>query len=55
MRVTRKSELPSYPHASFMLTEAKIRTFKPSEKSVRLSDERGLYLEVTPRAVAGGA
>ena len=32
-----------------MLTEAKIRTLKPSEKSVRLSDERGLYLEVTPR------
>ena len=31
-----------------MLTEVKIRTFKPSEKSVRLSDERGLYLEVTP-------
>jgi len=24
------------------------RSFKPSEKSVRLSDERGLYLEVTP-------
>jgi hypothetical protein len=31
-----------------MLTEIKIRTFKPGEKSVRLSDERGLYLEVTP-------
>ena len=31
-----------------MLTEIKIRTFKPSEKAVRLSDERGLYLEVTP-------
>lgn len=32
-----------------MLTETRIRTFKPSEKSVRLSDERGLYLEVTPK------
>jgi hypothetical protein len=31
-----------------MLTEARIRTFKPGEKSVRLSDDRGLYLEVTP-------
>ena len=46
LRVTGKSELPSYPHD--MLTEVKIRTIKPSEKSVRLSDERGLYLEVTP-------
>jgi len=46
LRVTGKNELPSYPHV--MLTEVKIRTFKPSEKSVRLSDERGLYLEVTP-------
>ena len=42
----RASELPSYPH--LMLTEVKIRAFKPGEKSVRLSDERGLYLEVTP-------
>jgi len=32
-----------------MLTEAKIRTFKAGEKSVRLSDERGLYLEVMPK------
>ena len=31
-----------------MLTEIKIRNIKPGEKSVRLSDERGLYLEVTP-------
>ncbi|HZJ17491.1 MAG TPA: integrase arm-type DNA-binding domain-containing protein [Chthoniobacteraceae bacterium] len=31
-----------------MLTEVKIRTFKPGQKAVRLSDERGLYLEVTP-------
>jgi integrase len=31
-----------------MLTETKIRTFKPAEKPVRLSDERGLYLEMTP-------
>lgn len=35
-------------HTSIMLTEIKIRTFKPSEKSLWLSDERGLYLEVTP-------
>ena len=31
-----------------MLTDTRIRAFKPGEKAVRLSDERGLYLEVTP-------
>lgn len=36
------------PTSLDMLTEARIRTFKPGEKSVRLSDDRGLYLEVTP-------
>jgi len=31
-----------------MLTDTKIRTAKPGDKPVRLYDERGLYLEVTP-------
>jgi len=31
-----------------MLTDTKIRTTKPGDKPVRLYDERGLYLEVTP-------
>jgi hypothetical protein len=30
------------------LTDVAIRKAKPSEKIVRLSDERGLYLEVAP-------
>ncbi|EGV33198.1 putative integrase prophage protein, partial [Thiorhodococcus drewsii AZ1] len=33
------------------LTDAKIRNAKPAEKAVKLFDERGLYLEVSP---AGG-
>ena len=48
MRVTGESAKHSYPQPSIVLTEIKIRTFKPGGKSVRLSDERGLYLEVTP-------
>lgn len=44
-RVHRKTQLPTRLD---MLTETRIRTFKPGEKPVRLSDERGLYLEVTP-------
>ena len=48
MRVTGKNADTSYPHTAIMLTEIKIRNIKPGEKSVRLSDERGLYLEVTP-------
>ena len=31
-----------------MLTDTRIRTTKPAAKPVRLYDERGLYLEVTP-------
>jgi integrase len=31
-----------------MLSDAQIRTTKPVEKSIRLYDERGLYLEITP-------
>ncbi len=34
-----------------MLTDAQIRKIKPLEKKKRYSDEKGLYLEVTP---AGG-
>ena len=30
------------------LTDAAIRTAKPSQKAVKLSDEKGLYLEVAP-------
>ncbi len=30
------------------LTDAAIRAAKPSEKAVKLSDEKGLYLEVAP-------
>ncbi len=33
------------------LTDTAIRNTKPAEKSLRLFDERGLYLEVSP---AGG-
>ena len=38
-------QLPPNPA---MLTDTKIRTAKPGDKPVRLYDERGLYLEVTP-------
>ena len=31
-----------------MLTDAQIRKIKPLEKKKRYSDEKGLYLEVTP-------
>jgi integrase len=31
-----------------MLSDTQIRTTKPAEKPIRLYDERGLYLEVTP-------
>ena len=31
-----------------MLTDSQIRTTRPTDKAVRLYDERGLYLEVTP-------
>lgn len=32
-----------------MLTDAKIRKLKPEEKTKRYSDEKGMYLEVTPK------
>lgn len=31
-----------------MLTDAKVRKIKPTEKKTRYSDEKGMYLEVTP-------
>jgi len=31
-----------------MLTDTRIRTTKPGDKPIRLADERGLYLEVSP-------
>jgi hypothetical protein len=31
-----------------MLSDTQIRTTKPGDKSHRLYDERGLYLEITP-------
>lgn len=31
-----------------MLTDAKVRKLKPLEKKARYSDEKGMYLEVTP-------
>ena len=31
------------------LTDAKVRAAKPKSKTYRLSDERGMYLEVTPK------
>ncbi|MFC4952542.1 tyrosine-type recombinase/integrase [Acinetobacter puyangensis] len=31
-----------------MLTDAKVRKIKPSEKKTRYADEKGMYLEVTP-------
>ena len=31
-----------------MLSDARIRSTKPGEKPIRLSDEKGLYLEVSP-------
>jgi hypothetical protein len=36
------------------LTDAKIRKEKPSQKTRKLFDERGLYLEVSPAAGNGG-
>lgn len=37
----------SYPHFD-VLSDTKIRTTRPGEKTLRLYDERGLYLEITP-------
>ncbi len=31
-----------------MLTDAKVRKLKPLDKKARYSDEKGMYLEVTP-------
>lgn len=31
-----------------MLTDARIRKIKPEEKTKRYTDEKGMYLEVTP-------
>jgi len=31
-----------------MLTDAQVRRIKPSEKKTKYSDEKGMYLEVTP-------
>ena len=31
-----------------MLTDAQVRKIKPSEKKTKYSDEKGMYLEVTP-------
>jgi hypothetical protein len=36
------------------LTDAAIRNAKPGEKTIKLFDERGLYLEVSPPAGSGG-
>jgi hypothetical protein len=38
-----------------MLTDAKIRAAKPSDRPVKLFDSGGLYLEVSPAGAAGGA
>ena len=48
MGATGKSpkELPPIP-----LTDTKVKIAKPSQKTVRIFDEKGLYLEVSP---AGG-
>jgi hypothetical protein len=37
-----------------MLTDTAIRKAVPSQKTTRLFDGDGLYLEVSPRAVNGG-
>jgi hypothetical protein len=37
-----------------MLSDTQIRTTKPGTKPIRLYDERGLYLEVTPTAAGRG-
>ena len=37
----------SYPQIS-MLSDTRIRSTKPAAKPIRLSDEKGLYLEVSP-------
>ena len=31
-----------------MLTDAQVRKIKPAEKKTKYSDEKGMYLEVTP-------
>jgi hypothetical protein len=36
------------------LTDAKIRNAKSGEKPIKLFDERGLYLEVSPAGGSGG-
>ncbi len=33
-----------------MLTDAQVRKIKPLEKKAKYSDEKGMYLEVTPSA-----
>ena len=34
-----------------MLTDAQVRKIKPLDKKIKYSDEKGLYLEVTPLEV----
>lgn len=36
------------------LTDTAIRNAKPGEKTIKLFDERGLYLEVSPAGESGG-
>lgn len=49
--VTALSRNDSYPHTAkphLMLSDTQIRSTKPTARPIRLRDERGLYLEVTP-------
>ena len=41
--------------APMPLTDTTIRNAKPAEKSRRLFDGGGLYLEISPRGASGGA
>ena len=47
MGVTAQFNSHSYPHFD-VLSDTKIRTTRPGEKPLRLYDERGLYLEISP-------
>jgi len=45
-------EIINYPQISTgsvaMLTDTQVRKIKPAEKKTKYSDEKGMYLEVTP-------
>ena len=46
LRISAKTALAKGPHVS--LTENQLKALKPKDKPYKVSDERGLFVEVTP-------